>query len=98
MVAILGPKEKIQTFQSLGLSTFPCNLETARQTVEKITDKYKVIFYTAEIYSALKETISRFQKNPLPCFVLLPSTGETLSEVRIAELVKKATGTDLLKK
>jgi vacuolar-type H+-ATPase subunit F/Vma7 len=80
------------------LNIYPCNIENAKQTADQITDKYKIIFYTSEIYSVLKETIARFGKNPLPCFVLLPSTEEKLSEERIRELVKKATGTDLLKK
>lgn len=98
MIAILGAKEKIQTFKSLGLNIFPCDIETAQKTVNQITDQYKIIFYTQEIYSAVKDTIARFQKHPLPCFVLLPSQEEKLSEERMRELVKKATGTDLLKK
>lgn len=98
MIALLGPKKKIAAFQSLGITIFPCDLHTAKESAEKLTAKYQVIFYTPEIYPALKETIARFQKNPLPCFVLLPSLEEKVSEERIAELVKKATGTDILNK
>lgn len=98
MIAILGPKEKIQTFKSLGLNIFPCNTETAQKTADQITDKYKIIFYTQEIYPALKDTIARFGKHPLPCFVLLPSQEEKVSAERMRDLVKKATGTDLLQK
>jgi vacuolar-type H+-ATPase subunit F/Vma7 len=98
MIAILGPKEKIQTFKSLGLNIYPCDPETAQKTADQLTDKYKIIFYTQEIYSSLKETIARFRKHPLPCFVLMPSQEEKLSAERIRELIRKATGTDLLKK
>jgi vacuolar-type H+-ATPase subunit F/Vma7 len=82
----------------LGVTTIACDTKTAKQSVEQLTDTYKVIFYTSEIYPALKDTISRFQKTPIPCFALLPSAEEKFSEERIRELVKKATGTDLLKK
>ena len=98
MIAILGKKEKILPFKATGINIFPCDLQTAKKSVEKIIDQYKIIFYTSEIYPALKDMIARFQKNPLPCFVLLPSLDEKLSEVRIRELVKKATGTDFLNK
>ncbi len=98
MIAILGPQEKISAFKALGVTTIACDSKTAKQSVEQITEKYKVIFYTSDIYPVLKETIQRFQKTPIPCFALLPSTEEKVSEERIRELVKKATGTDLLKK
>ena len=98
MIAILGPNEKISAFKALGVTAITCDLDTAKKSAEQITDKYKVIFYTSDIYPALKDTIAHYQKNPIPCFVLLPSVHETVSEERIRELVKKATGTDLLKK
>lgn len=97
MIAILGPSEKISVFRALGVTTIACDAKTAKQSVEQITEKYKIIFYTSDIYPSLKETISRFQKIPFPCFALLPSIEEKVSEERFRDLVKKATGTDLLK-
>ncbi|MCX8015080.1 MAG: hypothetical protein N2748_03595 [candidate division WOR-3 bacterium] len=98
MIAIIGNKERILPYQAIGVSVFPCDLTNAKAVSEQIAGQYQVIFYTPEIYSAIKEIIARYQKSPLPCFVLLPSLEEKVSEERIAELVKKATGTDLLKK
>ncbi|MEO0074965.1 MAG: V-type ATP synthase subunit F [candidate division WOR-3 bacterium] len=98
MIAILGSQEKIQSFQALGIKTVPCDASNALAIAEKLTQDYKIIFYTQELYPALKDLIMRFQKYPLPCFALLPSLQEQLTQERIRELVKKATGTDLLKK
>lgn len=98
MIAILGSKDAILPFQALGFKIYPCNLQSARNTAEKALTENKVIFFTPELFPALKDLINQFSKSPLPCFVSLPSLEEKVSEERIREIVKKATGTDLLKK
>ncbi|MEO0083352.1 MAG: V-type ATP synthase subunit F [candidate division WOR-3 bacterium] len=98
MIAILGNKDRILPYQAIGIRIFPCDVTDAKTIGEQIVNNYQVIFYTPEIYPAIKDIIARYQKSPLPCFALLPSLEEAVSAERIAELVKKATGTDLLKK
>ncbi|MCX7784962.1 MAG: hypothetical protein N2201_01845 [candidate division WOR-3 bacterium] len=98
MIAIIGDKDTILPYRALGFKIYPCDLQSARASVEKALIENKVIFFTPEIFPVLKDLISQFSKSPLPCFVALPSLEEKVSEERIREIVKKATGTDLLKK
>ncbi|MEO0091485.1 MAG: V-type ATP synthase subunit F [candidate division WOR-3 bacterium] len=98
MIAIIGDKDTILPYQALGFKIYPCDLKAARITAEKALVENKVIFFTPEIFPAIKELINQFGRSPLPCFVSLPVLEEKVSEERIREIVKKATGTDLLKK
>ncbi|MCS7259030.1 MAG: hypothetical protein NZ601_06715 [candidate division WOR-3 bacterium] len=96
MIAILGPKEKITNFKLIGIDTYPCESEQAFVVLEEILNKYEIILYTQELHENLKPIIERIQKRALPCVVLLPTQGENITAARIKELIKKATGTDLL--
>jgi vacuolar-type H+-ATPase subunit F/Vma7 len=98
MIAILGPQEKIRSFQFLGITPYPCDQNSAPKILETIIDKYQVIFYTQEVYWVLKPLLERYEKRALPCLALLPSMTEKITELKIRELIKKATGTDLLNK
>ncbi|MEO0072285.1 MAG: V-type ATP synthase subunit F [candidate division WOR-3 bacterium] len=98
MIAILGPKEKVTNFKLIGIDPFPCEPDEAPRVLEKILNNYQIILYTQEIHSALKPIIERVQKRALPCIALLPTLDEKITEARIKNLIKKATGTDLLAK
>lgn len=98
MIAILGPKEKVANFKLIGIDFFPCEPDEAASVLEKILNNYQIILYTQELHSALRSIIERVQKRALPCIALLPTLDEKITEARIKELIKKATGTDLLAK
>ncbi len=99
-VGVVGDKDSIFAFKSLGVEIFPCvDSEEARRTIDKLAMKhYVVIFVTENIAKDIMETIDRYQKNNVTVVVLIPSSQGSLGIgiKKIRDSVEKAVGVNIL--
>lgn len=99
-VCVVGDKDSIFAFKSLGVEVFPCiNSEEARRTIDKLAIKnYAVIFVTENIAKDIMDTIDRYQKKNVPAIVLIPSSQGSLGIgiKKISDSVEKAVGVNIL--
>lgn len=99
-VAVIGDRESIYGFASLGLSVFPIDDKTlAPALVEKlVADKYGVIYITENMADAVSEQIEKYREKNLPAIILIPgisgNTGDGIRDVH--KSVEKAVGSDIL--
>lgn len=101
-IAVLGDRDSIAGFASLGLTTFEINEGSeADATIRKLsTSGYAVIYITEALAALIPETVDRYRSARMPAIILIPGiTGNT--GVGMADLhksVEKAVGSDILSK
>ena len=99
-VAVLGEKESVYVFASLGLDVFDVtDKNNALLSFKKITrSNYAVIYITEQTASLVREEISKFSYRPNPAIILIPgvtgNTGEGIDTVK--KSVVKAVGNDFI--
>ena len=99
-VAVLGEKESVYVFASLGFDVFDVtDKNNALLLFKKITrSNYAVIYITEQTASLLREEISKFSYRPNPAIILIPgvtgNTGEGI--VTVKKSVEKAVGNDFI--
>lgn len=99
-VAVVGDKDSILAFKSLGMDVFPViDKDEARRIVDKSAkENYGIIFITEQIANLIPETIKRYNSEIIPSVILIPSNQGTLNlgMERIDRNVEKAVGTNIL--
>ncbi len=99
-VAVIGDKDSILGFKTIGVETFPVtSSEAALNSLKKlVSDNYGVIFITEELARDLEDVISELNKRYLPAIVLIPNSKGTLGIgiEQIKRNVEKAIGADIL--
>ncbi|BAK80814.1 V-type ATP synthase subunit F [Candidatus Arthromitus sp. SFB-rat-Yit] len=101
-VGVIGDKDSIFSFKSLGIETFSCeegDIGEVTQLIKKMVAKnYGVIFITENIAQHVLDLIDRYQKCYLPVIVLIPNSQGSLGIgiSRINENVEKAIGINIL--
>lgn len=99
-IAVVGDKDSVYGFASLGLSIFPCDDEvSASKTVRELAKSgYGVIYITEELFEKLSEEVERFRDMPLPAIIPIPgvkgNTGIGMRNVSVS--VEKAVGSDII--
>ncbi len=98
-MAIVGDGDYIMVFKAVGVSAFPAENETkARDTIRKIARDYQIIFLTEELARPLAEFLKRFDEQPYPLILSVPSkngsTGHGTELLRNA--MERALGVDIL--
>lgn len=98
-IAVVGDKDSILAFQSIGIDVFPVfTAIQARNTVDELAkDEYGVIFITEQVANEIRETIDRYKKSILPAIILIPSNQGTLGigMDEINKNVEKAVGSNI---
>ena len=100
-VAVLGDRESVGGFASLGLSVFPAeDAEKAAETFNNLcAGGFAVIFITEALAAELREDIARRRSERLPAIIEIPgvrgNTGHGMRSVH--EAVEKAVGSDILR-
>lgn len=99
-MAVIGDKDSILGFKTLGVSTFTVNntdeaLAALKQTARQ---RYAVVFITEMLAQHLSDSIDDMNKRLLPAVVLIPNNKGTLGigMQRIKRNVEKAIGADIL--
>ncbi len=98
-MAIIGDGDSITVFKAAGVATFPAeNDAKAREILRKIANEYSVIFITEELARPLSEFLKRFDEQPYPVIVGVPSkNGSTgYGEETLKNAMERALGVDIL--
>ena len=99
-VAVIGDRDSIYGFASIGLSIFPvANAEEGAKTFKQLCKgEYAVIYVTESLAAEIEEEIEKPTGSFYPAVILIPgvygNTGRGLAEVR--KSVEKAVGSDIL--
>lgn len=97
--AIVGSGDGIMVFKAAGVDTYLAEDEKkAREILRKIAKEYQIIFLTEELARALAEFLKRFDEEPYPVVVSIPSGTQTdgygMSVLKNA--MERALGVDIL--
>lgn len=100
-IAIIGDGDSIMVFKAAGVDAFPASDEKkAREVLRKVAGEYQIIFLTDELARPLSDFLKRFDEEPYPVVLPVPS-GKGSSEYG-AELLRsameRALGVDILSK
>lgn len=97
--AIVGDGDSITVFKAAGVATFPAENEAkARDVIRKIAKTYSVIFITEELARPLTDFLKRFDEEPYPVILSIPSkagsSGYGMETLKSA--MERALGVDIL--
>ncbi len=97
--AIVGNGDGIMVFKASGVATFPAEDEKkAREILRKIAKDYQIIFITEDLAKSLSEFLKRFDEEPYPVILSIPSgagsTGYGMEVLKTA--MERALGVDIL--
>jgi len=98
-MAIVGDGDSITVFKAAGVATFPAENEIkAREILRKIASRYQIIFLTEELARPLTEFLKRFDEEPYPVVLSIPSkAGSTGYGTEILKsAMERALGVDIL--
>ena len=98
-MAIVGSGDGITVFKAAGVATFPVEDEKkARDTLRKIAKDYQIVFLTEDLARSLTEFLKRFDEEPYPVVVSIPSgtTGEGYGMEVLKNAMERALGVDIL--
>jgi len=99
-IGVIGDKDSILPFKALGIDVFPViGPEEARKTLDTLAkSKYGVVFITEQTAQLIPESIERYNREPVPAVILIPSNQGSLhiGLNRINENVEKAVGSNIL--
>lgn len=98
-IAIVGDGDSIMVFRAAGVATFPAEDEKkARDVMRRIAKEYKVIFLTEELARPLSEFLKRFDEEPYPVVLSIPSkNGSTgYGTELLKSAMERALGVDIL--
>lgn len=98
-LAIVGDGDSITVFKAAGVSTFPAEDEKrAKEALRKIAPEYAVIFLTEELARLLGDFLKRFDEEPYPVILTIPSgRGSTgYAKEQLKDAMERALGVDIL--
>lgn len=98
-IAIIGDGDSIMVFRAAGVATFAAENEAkAREVLRKVAKDYQIIFLTEELAKPLTEFLKRFDEEPYPVVLSIPSksgsTGHGTELLKSA--MERALGVDIL--
>ena len=99
-IAVLGDRDSIYGFASLGLIPFSLTDPSAasRKLRELAESGYGIIYITEALAAQLEEEIDRYREAGLPAIILIPGvTGNTGRGMRaVKKSVEQAVGSDII--
>ena len=95
-MAIVGDGDSIMVFKAAGVAAE--NEKKARETLRKIAKEYQIIFLTEELARPLSEFLKRFDEEPYPVILSIPSaSGSSGYGMEILKsAMERALGVDIL--
>ncbi len=99
-IAVLGDRDSIYGFATLGLETFPVSgAEEGEEILKKLTEGgYAVIYITENLHEQLEHEIAKHSEERLPAIIPIPgvygNTGKGMANVK--KLVEQAVGSDII--
>ena len=97
-MAIVGDGDSIMVFKAAGVSTFAAEDEKkAREVLRKIAKDYAIIFLTENLARPLTEFLKRFDEEPYPVVLSIPSgNSEGYGMEILKNAMERALGVDIL--
>lgn len=98
-MAFIGDGDSIMVFRAAGVSTFPAEDEKkVKEILRKIAPEYSIIFITEEYVKTLGDYLKRFDEEPYPVILAVPSKngGSGYGEEFLKGAMEKALGVDIL--
>ena len=99
-IAVLGDRDSIYGFATLGLETFPVTTaEEGEETLKRLalTD-YAVIYITESLKAEIENEIEKYKDQKLPAIIPIPgvsgNTGQGMLDVKA--FVEQAVGSDII--
>ncbi len=98
-MAVIGTGDGILVFKAAGVDAYPAEDEKkAREILRAIAKDYAVIFIAEDLAAKLGDFLKRFNEEPYPAVLAIPSGGENtgfgMQELKMAS--EKALGADIL--
>jgi V/A-type H+-transporting ATPase subunit F len=99
-IAVLGDRDSIYGFASLGLDTYPVSdTEEAAKKLKKLADgQYAVIYITEALQAKLETEIDAYRLKKLPAIIPIPGvSGNTgMGMLSVKKSVEQAVGSDII--
>ncbi len=98
-MAIVGDGDSIMVFKAAGVATFPAENEgKAREILRRIAKDFRIIFLTEELARPLGEFLKRFDEEPYPVILSVPSKNGSTGhgEEMLKSAMERALGVDIL--
>ena len=98
-IAIVGDGDSITVFKAAGVTAFPASDEKkAREALRKAATEYQIIFLTEELAIPLRDFLKRFDEEPYPVVLPIPSgKGEgSYGQEFLKSAMERALGVDIL--
>lgn len=99
-IGVIGDKESVLGFRSVGLDVFPCDeADEARHTLKKIAkEDYAIIYITEKLYQFMEKEVDEYKDSRLPAIIPIPgkdgNVGIGMSSLK--KSVERAVGADIL--
>ncbi|MCD8308573.1 MAG: V-type ATP synthase subunit F [Clostridia bacterium] len=98
-MAIVGDGDSIMVFRAAGVDTFAAEgAKSAREAVRRAAKDHDIIFVTEEFYKPNEEFMKRFDEEPYPVVISIPSKSGSsgYSDALLKNAMEKALGVDIL--
>ncbi len=99
-IAVLGDRDSIYGFASVGLDIFPVSEEgKAAKTLRQLAENgYAVVYITEHLYEQLEKERALYAETTLPALIPIPgvygNTGIGIAQVK--KSVERAVGSDII--
>ena len=99
-IAVIGDRESVYGFSSLGLDIYPAySADEAKSLIKKLAeDNYAVIYITEALAKDASDIIEKYSRVITPAIILIPgvsgNTGEGMSSV--LKSIERAVGSSIL--
>lgn len=99
-IAVMGDRDSIYGFASLGLEVFPVEgYDEASQLIRKLADTdYEIIYITEELAARLPVELEHYSRAVSPAIITIPgikgNTGAGIAMVK--KSVERAVGSDII--
>ena len=99
-IAVMGDRDSIYGFASVGLDIFPVTeyTEAVRCLRHLAENDYVVIYMTEKLFAELEKEVKALEEETLPAIIPIPGvSGNTgLGIARVKKSVERAVGSDII--
>lgn len=98
-IAIIGDGDSITVFRAAGVASFPAeNSAKAKEVLRRIAKDYSIIFLTEELAKELTVFLKRFDEQPYPVVLSVPSKNGSSGhgDEMLKSAMERALGVDIL--
>ena len=98
-IAIIGDGDSITVFRAAGVAAFPAeNSAKAKEVLRRIAQDYSIIFLTEELAKELTVFLKRFDEQPYPVVLSVPSKNGSSGhgDEMLKSAMERALGVDIL--